>query len=470
MQTGSLRAVLILRPLSGAGHLFQGTRMQRKTAASVLVSIALVAAMLPVASAATTIEPAGYGAHRWLRNPIIVSLSSSLDSLPSNVKAGSDVRAAVRRALQSWSDDTGIQFFETTSSNEKISPANDGDGVNLITISPVNAAEFAQSDAPARTRLFFDSGGAIIEADIALNPAAQFSDDGTIGTYDLESTFAHEVGHLIGLPHSGVIGATMQPRQAQNGVYGLPAFTQRTLSADDLASVRALYGDSSGYSSISGRLTTNTSGRARSIFGAQMFAEDVATGNVVGSSVSSTSGSYRVDGLSAGVYRVFAQPLDGAVEPEEIAANGPAQTTPLFRSFIASNTSPTQSLNVGANASLKLSFFVFPRTPTLTPRFIGMNGELSTAPLPLRGGDAVTIYVAGEGIDEIAADGISISSPLISVVPGSLHEAKFDTPFPAISFDIAICRNIQFGDYTIRLQTTKGELAFLPGAITIGSK
>ncbi len=441
--------------------------MQSRTTAFVFVLIALLAVMLPVPSAASAIDPAGYGAHRWLRNPIIVSLSSSLDSLPANIKVGTDVRAAARRALQSWSDAAGVQFLETISTNQRISPANDADGVNLITVSPANAAEFAQSDAPARTRVFFDSGGAIIEADIALNPAAQFSDDGTIGTYDLESTFAHELGHLIGLPHSGIIGATMQPRQAKNGVYGLPAVTQRSLSADDIASVRALYGEPSGYSSISGRLTTNTAGRARSIFGAQMFAEDVATGNVAGSSVSSTSGTYRVDGLSAGVYRVFAQPLDGAVEPDDIASNGLAQTTPLFRSFIATNTSPSQSLNVGANASLKLSFFVFPRPPALTPRFIGLNGELSTAPLPLRAGETFTIFVAGEGVDEVVWDGISISSPFISVVPGSLQEAKFDTPFPAISFEIAVAPTIQFGDYSIRLQTTKGELAFLPGAITI---
>jgi len=442
--------------------------MYGRTSAPVLISIALIVAILPIAAGASTLEPAGYGGHRWLRNPIIVSLSSSLDSLPSNIKPGSDVRAAVRHALQSWSDAAGIQFLETNSTNEKISPANDGDGVNLITISPSNAAEFAQSDTPARTRVFFDSGGAIVEADIALNPAVQFSDDSTFGTYDLESTFAHEVGHLIGLPHSGVIGATMQPRQAKNGVYGLPAFTQRSLSADDIAGARALYGEQSSYSSISGRLTTNTAGRARSIFGAQMFAEDVATGNVVGSSVSSTSGAYRVDGLAAGVYRVFAQPLEGGVEPNEIAgANGLTQTTPLFRSFVASNTSPSQSVNVNANSSVKLSFFVFPRTPTLTPRFVGMNGELSTAPLPLRAGETFTIYVAGEGVDELAWEGISISSPLINVVPGSLREAKFDTVFPTISFDITVARSIQFGDYSIRLQTTKGELAFLPGAITI---
>jgi Matrixin len=441
--------------------------MLRKLAVSFVVSIALLAAIGPRTSAATTIEPVSFSAHRWLRNPIIVSLSTSLDSPPANVRAGSDVRAAVQRALRTWSDAAGIQFLETTSSNEQISPSNDGDGVNLITVSAANAAEFENSDAPARTRIFFDSGGAIVETDIALNPAVQFSDNGTFGTYDLESTFAHEIGHFIGLPHSGVIGATMQPRQAKNGLYGLPAFTQRSLSAADINAVRALYGEQSTYASISGRLTSNTSGRARSIFAAQMFAEDVSTGAVVGSSISSTAGAYRVDGLSAGVYRVFAQPLDGAVPADEIANGAQSETTPLFRSFVASNKSPSQSVNISANSDLKLSFFVFSRAPMLAPQLIGMNGELSTAPLPLRAGDLLTIYVAGEGIDDVAPDGISISSPLISVVPGSLREAKFDTPFPVISFDVNVAASIAFGDYTIRLQTTKGELAFLPGAITI---
>jgi len=436
------------------------------------IIIALVAGMLPGhGSSAASPDPTGFGEHRWLRNPIIVSLSSSMDGPSPNIKPGSDVKAAVRHALQSWSDAAGIQFLETSSANEIISPANEGDGVNLLTVSAANASEFAASDAPARTRVFYDSGGAIVEADTALNPTAQFSDDGTPGTYDLESTFAHEIGHLIGLEHSAVIGATMQPRQALNGVYGLPAFTQRSLSEDDIANARALYGRRGGWSSISGRLTTNVAGRARSIFGANIFAEDVASGNVVGSSISSTSGTYRVQGLRAGVYRLFAQPLDGPVAAQDIGANGSQagliETTPPFRSFVASSSSPSQSLNVGANSAIRLSYFVFSRSPVLTPRLIGMNGELSTAPLPLRPGETFSIYVAGEGLDDITLDGISISSPFIHVVANSLSEVDFATAYPAISFEIMVDRNIPPGDYTIRLQSAKGELAFLPGALTI---
>src|SRR5262245_23342118 len=116
--------------------------MLRKSTASAVLSIALIASMCPTAFAATTIEPASFGTHRWLRNPIIVSLSTSLDSPPANIAKVSDVRAAVQRALDRWSEAAGIQFLETTTSNEKISPSNDGDGVNLITVSTVNASEF----------------------------------------------------------------------------------------------------------------------------------------------------------------------------------------------------------------------------------------------------------------------------------------------------------------------------------------
>src|SRR5207249_11216738 len=127
-----------------------------------------------------------------------------------------------------------------------------------------------------RTRVFSDAGGAITEADIALNPNVLFSSDGTPGTYDLESTFTHEVGHLLGLEHSAILGATMQPRQAMNGLYSLPAFTQRTLSEDDIAGARSLYGSRAGTGSILGRLVARSfAGQSRPILGGHVFAEDV---------------------------------------------------------------------------------------------------------------------------------------------------------------------------------------------------
>jgi hypothetical protein len=449
--------------------------MIRKFPGIVIALIALAAAISSYGSSLESRDSTGILDHRWLRRPIIISLSTSLAAPPANFKPDSDIAGAVRRALQSWMSAADIQFLETTSTIDTISPANAGDGVNLITISPANAAVFGLSQSPGQTRVFYDSGGAIIEADIALNPNSRFSTDGTPGTYDLESTLAHELGHLLGLEHSAVIGATMQPRQAKNGVYGLPAFTQRSLSEEDSAGARALYGPYVGTSSISGRLSTNMSGRARSVFGAHIFAEDVMTGNVVASSVSPSSGNYRLDGLRPGVYRLFGQSLDGAIPATDIGLSGggslgPAETAPLFRSFVASASAPSQSLNVNSNSTLKLSFFVFANAPTLTPRLIGMNGELSTAALPLTAGETFTIYVAGENVDQIPSDQISISSSSIRVIPNTIREIDFGTPYPVISFEISVDANIRPGDYTIRLQAANGELAYLPGALTIEPK
>lgn len=447
--------------------------MVRKSLNIAATLFALTVVMLPVRASSTAYREPSQG-NRWLRRTIIVSLSTSL-AAPANIKANSDVPGAIRRALQSWTAAADIQFLETTSTTETISPANDGDGVNLLTISKANAPVFGSSESPGQTRVFYDSGGAIVEADIALNPNVVFSTDGTPGTYDLESTLAHEIGHMLGLEHSAIIGATMQPRQARNGVYGLPALTQRSLSAGDQARARALYDPQSRMSSISGRLTTNTSGRARSIFGAHIFAEDVATGNVVASSVTLASGSYRLDGLRAGVYRLFGQSLEGPIAASDIAASGESyfglnETTPLFRSFVASASTPSQSLNVNTRSAVKLSFFVFPVAPALTPRLIGMNGELSTAALPLEAGKTFKIYVAGEGVDQISAEGIALSSPFIQVLAGTLQQVDFGSAYPVISFDVAVALSIQPGDYSIRLQTSGGDLAYLPGAVTVDSR
>src|SRR5437762_606139 len=164
----------------------------RKTLGIGIVVIAFAATTLPRSAFTEVPEPAINGTHRWLRKPIIVSLSTSLSTPPLNFKTGTDVIGAWRRASQGWTNVSDVQFFETTSTNEAMSPPDAGDGVSLITISAVNAAVFGASQSPGHTRVFYDSGGAIVEADIALNPNVSFSTDGTFGTCDLQSTFAHE--------------------------------------------------------------------------------------------------------------------------------------------------------------------------------------------------------------------------------------------------------------------------------------
>src|SRR6266481_3073598 len=449
--------------------------MMRKAISAFTMMVLMLGASLPATAYSLHYHDAsGIVARRWLASPIIVAFSRSLNSPPPNIKAGSDVIGAAQRALQHWAAVANIQFLETASSATSISPPNAGDGVSLITVSTDNLAAFGSSNSPGRTRVFYDSGGAIVEADIALNPAETFSSDGTAGTYDLESTFTHEVRHLLGLEHSAVIGATMQPRQAQNGLYGLPAFTQRTLSEDDAAGARALYGSQAGRGSISGKLiATALAGSSRPIFGGHVFAEDALTGRLIAGSLTLASGEYRIDALPPGRYRLIGQSLDGPVAAADIAAAGGSyssllETLPPFRSFVRAGPSPSRSIAVNSDTATSVGFFVSSGpAPRVKPRLIGMNGELSTTVLPLEAGGTFTVYVAGEGMDEIPASGISISSPFLTVDRSSVSEAQFDTPYPVISFEITVDPYAPPGEYSIRLQSVDGEFVYLAGALTI---
>ncbi len=449
--------------------------MSRKGLSAIVVLFALIGAQSPVRGYTLQYrDGSGVSARRWLTKPIIVAFSSSLSLPLANIKSGSDVIGAARRALARWESAADVQFLETRSTAQTISPSNSGDRINLITVAVENAALFGSSANPGRTRVFSDSGGAIVEADLALNPNELFSSDGTPGTYDLESTFTHEIGHLLGLEHSAVIGATMQPRQAQNGLYGLPAFTQRTLSDDDVAGARALYGSQAGTGSIAGRLIANgVSGSSRPIFGGHVFAEDVLTGRLIAGSVTLASGEYRIESLDPGRYRLVGQSLDGPVSAADIASSGGSyaallDTMPPFRSMLRAGLSRSRSIAVSSDTTTTVGFSVSPSpAPTIKPRLVGMNGELSTTALPLEAGTTVTIYVAGEGLDQITAGGISISSPFFTVNQSSLAEAQFDTPYPVISFEITIDPYTPAGEYSIRLQSAEGEFVYLAGALTI---
>ncbi len=448
--------------------------MTARRISAILALLAFLGATLPVRAYTLQYrDGAGIFARRWLTKPIMVAFSTSLNSPPSNIKERSDVIGAAHRALQHWAAVADIQFFETTSSVQTISPAHNGDRINLITVSSDNASAFGSYENPGRTRVFYDAGGAITEADIALNPNVSFSSDGTPGTYDLESTFTHEVGHLLGLEHSAILGATMQPRQAMNGLFGLPAFTQRTLSEDDITGARALYGSRAGTGSIFGRLVANSvGGQSQRVFGGHVFAEDAVTGRVIAGNVTLPSGDYRIDALDPGNYRIIGQSLDGPIEADEIATanglySGLFDTSPTFRSRMASR-SPSQTIAVSADAATSLGFFVSTTpAPAIKPRLIGMNGELSTVALPLKAGKTFTIYVAGEGFEELAATGISSSSPFIQVDASTVTSEEFDAPYPVISFEISVARETPAGDYSLVLQSTNGEFVYLVGALSI---
>ena len=411
---------------------------------------------------------------KWPNRTIRIALSTSLLAPQSNIKQGSDVMGAVRRALEHWAEAANIRFIEVSSNVQSVSaPGTRGDGLSLITVAHTseNAAPFAgdATEMSGRTRIFSTVGGSITEADIVLNPGQPFSTDGTDGTYDLEATFTHEIGHLLGLEHSGVLGATMQPRQAKNGIYNLPALSPRTLSEDDRAGARAIYGARLG-SGVRGAITGTISFVSGApVFGANVWAEEETTGRVVGSNITLASGAYRIEGLLPGKYRVIAQSLGGTISATEIASQRGAYAELALNQQLPFRTEEIGAVSVKPNATAILSAQLSGTPALVTPSFVGINRELSSVAVPLVPGHSYKIFVAGEGISaaQFASTGITTTSPYIVVAPSSIENALFGNGLSVVSFDVMVAINAKAGDYSLRLQTLTGEVAYVAGGLTI---
>lgn len=446
----------------------------------VLTALYLVATLclsaIPARSYALQFRDAGTTVQiRWPASTINVAFSTSLSAPQSNIKPGSDIVGALRRALAHWSDAANIRFVESTSNAQSISPAGtSGDGVSLVTIAhtPDNVAPFAgaSGEMAGRTRVFFTETGNITEADIVLNPRQQFSSDGTPGTFDLEATFTHELGHLLGLEHSGAIGSSMQPRQGKNGIYTVAAWTPRSLSEDDRSGLRAIYGIRPGTDARGAITGTISNAAGAPVFGANVFAEEAATGRVVASNITLSNGTYRIDGLLPGTYRIIVESLDGPVFASEIASQNGAyagltrNTPPSFRTLEIGQVGVAAGLATALNAQIPAEPAIF------NASLIGLNGHLSTIAVPVAAGRIYTVYIGGSQLtnaSEIPEGGIASTSPFITVNQASVVQQQTDDALSVISFDVEVDAGTPAGEYSLRLQSVTGEVSYIAGALTI---
>lgn len=450
-----------------------------------LAVLAFVVSSQPSSFEVPDFEPGSSGEPeiRWPTKTIQIALSTSLMSPSSAVKPESDVAGAVQRALNSWALAANITFVEVSSKAQSISPTSGGDGINLITIAQTaeNLAIFGEGNNTARSRVFYDpESGEISEADIVINPfpysaegvPIQFSTDGAPDTYDLESTLAHEIGHFLGLGHSNVMGATMQASQGLNGTYDSPAFTERSLSDVDVTAIRSLYGSREKLGSIEGRILNSIDGSLLPVIGAHVWIEDLSSGRVIGSSLTTSNGKFGIHGVPPGNYRAMVEHNDGAAgEASALTAVGAHELPMRQRAF--RSVEIKSRLRVAADKAAALNYIFVPpqnSAPALNPRYIGINGELSTVPVPAKAGTKFTLYVGGEGVDQVPGSGLLVSSSFITVDPGSLMLQQFNSSTPVISFEVTVAANAPSGDYTLRLQSNSGEIAYLVGGITLNPK
>lgn len=213
----------------------------------------------------------------WGRNNITFSFQNGTNDI-----AGNDERNAVREAFQIWSDYGNINFTEVTSNADLVilwGTGNHGDGNAFDGVGGVLAHAF-----------FPPPNGGAFAGDI------HFDDDETWtlapqatgnNPRDLVTVAAHEIGHAIGLGHSNVACALMNPFYTGS---------HRYLSQDDIDGVQSIYGNrtairSSNISCSGGTLFINNLPVGATVFWASSDVSVATVANVVNQGIVSRTGS-----------------------------------------------------------------------------------------------------------------------------------------------------------------------------------
>jgi hypothetical protein len=255
----------------------------------------------------------------------------------------------------------------------------------------------------------------------------------------------------------------MQASQGLNGIHGLPATTERTLSEVDQVAVRELYGPCETPGSVKGRVHNSRQGNLIATANAHVWIEDLSSGRVIGSTFTNNRGDFSMSCVPVGDYRAMIEYSDLA-----LVENGRGRASGKQRQFRSAEIDA--SFRVTAGMTSTVNYVLVPpysNARLLQPRFFGAAGELSTVPLVAEAGSRLTVYIEGPGVDQVPGNGFIVSSPLITVDPESLTLQQPRNAAPVVSFDVILDANAAPGDYTIRLQSNSGELAYLVGAITI---
>ena len=229
--------------------------------------------------------------------------------------------AAIRLAMRAWNEDPGTKANLVETSYTPMNACVDwlDSSLHLVFFDGTNCSGFfpGGASAVAVTPVQFNSKGRIVDADVIFNEGGfDFTTSGTPGDFDVQDVGTHELGHLLGLDHSGWAGATMYPYVDQNLI------VQRSLSADDVLGLRDAYPEGS-HGRINGtvrRLSDNSG-----VAGAHVFAVD-SNGRSAAGALTDDSGSFSLEGLDADTYSVEANPLDGTTTAGNLQAGRTIET------------------------------------------------------------------------------------------------------------------------------------------------
>ena len=362
-------------------------------------------------------------------------------------KAGSDDVpdgshfTALRNAIADWGADSGtrVRLIEDSSASQQARTDWSSNDIHLILFDEQNGSGYfpTGSATVAITPVWYStSSGAILDADVLFNGKGfQFTTSGVAGRFDIQDVAVHELGHLLGLDHSGWAGASMYP-YVSAGV-----LLQRSPSLDDVRGLREAYPAQS-FASITG--TVRRAADQSVVKGAHVVARD-QLGRSAAGALADASGVFRLSGLDPGTYLVYATPLDQPVSAANLSPGHAVQTD--FASSYGT------SVVVGAGQGIAYGELRVDPDVTLS---LGRNSDV--LPLAAVAGQSAMHSLHGMGL--VNGSSLQPSDPLVNVVPLAWLTSS-------VVFSVDVPAGAEPGHVDLAVVDPFGGLSILPAALEI---
>jgi hypothetical protein len=294
------------------------------------------------------------------------------------MNASPEAGSIVDRAFAQWAAavDTNVAFTNGGVGDRFTAGK---DGRNTISIAD---ELFSGQRFIALTTNWYDDDGTMREGDIQLDPST------LNGTYNLQQVVAHEIGHVLGLDHSAVISSVMYPYVGRGGT--------TALDSDDRVAISSIYPKPEPVlrgATLKGRVTNDGGG----IFAAQVVAVS-ETGEPVATGLTNAQGDFVIEGVPAGRYRLYVEPLDGPVDVRNLSGVWQSAKSTSFPTKFADGSVDVRAGMIYGNLSLSTN-----GSSRLNPRWIGVTKAdsnditLAASPIALKGGQQMSIAVGGDG-------------------------------------------------------------------------